>query len=109
MTFEELGVRLEELENTRATAARELEALRSSQERLEQMEQDRDALLEFYADAAPDVLEQRTPEKRHQIYKMGRLGVRANLDGSIEVTGPLVLKPEVCNSDAASWRRLTMS
>src|SRR5918994_826505 len=51
MTIEELGMKLEELETTRATANDELDSIRRRAERLEGLEQDREALMEFYAGA----------------------------------------------------------
>jgi hypothetical protein len=44
------------LEATRQTAERELAALRQHAERVEQMERDRDAVLEHYASLAPEAL-----------------------------------------------------
>ena len=49
LTYEELGEKLAALEETRATARRELEALKGRRERLEDLKRDRDALLERYA------------------------------------------------------------
>ena len=43
MTHEELGSKLEELEETRALAERELGALRRKRERVERLEQDKEA------------------------------------------------------------------
>jgi hypothetical protein len=80
----------------RLVLVQELEALRGRRERVEQMERDRDALLDSHASMAPGVLEALTPEERHQFYKMGGLEVLADADGSIEVSGPLVMSPEVC-------------
>jgi chromosome segregation ATPase len=48
MTFEELEEKLRGLEETRKTAERELEALRSRRERVEELEQDKETLLESY-------------------------------------------------------------
>ncbi len=36
---------------------------------------------------APGALDSLTPEERHLVYKMLRLKVVANLDGSLEVSG----------------------
>ncbi len=109
MTFEELGARLEELESTRDTATRELEALRDRRERVEDLERDRDALLEFYAGMAPEALDSLAPQERHQIYKMLRLQVFAGADGRMELTGAFGATPEVCNSGSAYWQRSTKS
>jgi hypothetical protein len=45
MTYEELGEKLAGLKEIRETAARELEALRDRQERIERLERDKDELL----------------------------------------------------------------
>jgi multidrug resistance efflux pump len=56
LTDEELDEALAELEETRATAKRELEALACRRKRLEQLEREKDVLLENYAALAPEVL-----------------------------------------------------
>jgi site-specific DNA recombinase len=89
MTIEELSARLEELEATRRTASDELEAIRRRAERLEGLEHDRDALMEFYAGAVPEDLERLGPEERRRIYGMLRLEVSAQPDGTLEVHGIL--------------------
>jgi hypothetical protein len=53
---------------TRRTAADKLETIRRRAERLEGLEQDRDALMEFYAGAVPEDLERLGPEERRRIY-----------------------------------------
>ena len=105
ITFEELGVKLEELENTRSGATRELEVLRSRRERIEGLERDKDALLESYAGMVPQALDSLTPEERHQIYKMLRVQVTVGPDWRVEVTGALRADPEVCNPGSARRRR----
>ena len=85
-------------------AERELEVLRSYRERIEELERDKETLLESYVDMAPEALESLAPEERHQIYKMLRLQVLADADGRSEVTGALMTAPEVCRSGAAPQR-----
>jgi hypothetical protein len=46
ITFDELGAKLLELDEIRTTAMENLEDIRNRQERIEEMEQDRDAFLE---------------------------------------------------------------
>lgn len=104
ITDEDLDMELAELEETRRTAERELEALRSYRERVERLERDRDALLESYVGMVPEALKSLTPEERHRIYKMFRLDVAVNASGEIEVTGDLVAGPEVCSTGPAPWR-----
>src|SRR5215203_5504760 len=90
MTIEELSARLEELEATRRTAAEELEAIRRRAERLAGLEQDRDAVMEFYAGAVPEDLERLGPEERRRIYGRLRLELWARLDGTLEARGVLL-------------------
>jgi site-specific DNA recombinase len=100
MTYEELGEKLERLEDARETAEREIEALRQRQERIELLERDKDALLSSYAKMAPEALNALSPEERHQLYKMLRLKIAANPDRSLEMTGALV--PEFVQSETVS-------
>ena len=87
MTEQELGVALEELDETRETAERELEAARARSEVLQRLERDRDALMESYAGMVSETLEDLAPEERHHIYKLLRLGVRFRPDWHLEITG----------------------
>ena len=87
MTFEELEEKLRGLEETSISAERELEALRSRKERIEELEWDKEALLESYAKMAPVALDSLLPEERHEVYKMLRLRVIAHLDGTLEISG----------------------
>ena len=52
---------------------------------------DKETSLESYAKRAPEVLGALSAEERHQLYRMLRLRVVANSDGSIEVSWDLVL------------------
>ncbi len=87
MTDEELAVVLAELDETRETAERELEAARARGKALQRLEYDRDALMESYAGMVSETLENLAPEERHRIYKLLRLGVRFRPDWPLEVTG----------------------
>ena len=89
ITFDELGAKLGELEETRKSAERELAALRGRQEITEQLERDRETLLEHYAKMVPEALAELTPEERHQVYRMLRLEVYIHLDGDLEIRGVL--------------------
>src|SRR5215210_6259209 len=109
MTIEELSARLEELEATRRTASEELEAIRRRAERLAGLEQDRDALMDFYTDAVPEDLERMGPEERRRIYGRLRLELWARSDGTLEARGVLLdglrVRPEdgraVCETTLA--------
>jgi hypothetical protein len=87
ITDEELEEALAELEETREVAERELEAHRNRRKTLEELERDRDALLEHYAQMVPSALDGLTPEERHQVYKMLRLRVLVYQDNTLEVSG----------------------
>jgi site-specific DNA recombinase len=103
MTIEELAARLKELEGTRIAAEQKLAILRDYREKIEQLERNKDLLLDHYAAMAPEALSCLTPEERHRVYKMLRLKVIAHLDGEVELTGDLVCIPEgsqVGQSDA---------
>jgi site-specific DNA recombinase len=89
MSDEELEEALAELEDTRATAERELAAVRGRKEALEALERDRDALLESYAEMAPEALDALTGEERRRVYAMLRLKVDVAADGGMEVRGIL--------------------
>jgi len=100
ITFDELRAKLAALEETRTTAERELASLRSRREVIEELERDRDTLLEHYAKMvpeAPEALEELTAEERHQVYQMLRLEVYIHPDGYLEICGVLsedVLYPD---------------
>ena len=85
ITDTELDEELAHLEDARKTAERELEALRGQKERLEQMERDRDAVLEHYAALAPEALDALTSEERHRLYKMLGLKVLMAKSGDLEL------------------------
>jgi site-specific DNA recombinase len=89
MTDEELGEALAELDETRMTAEEELAAIRGRKEILEKLEQDRDALLESYAEMTPEALDALTPEERRRVYGMLRLRVEVAADGTMEAHGIL--------------------
>ena len=89
MSEEELEEALAELEDTRATAGRELVTVRGRREALEALERDRDALLESYAAMAPEALDALTSEERRQVYAMLRLNVDVAANGALEVRGIL--------------------
>lgn len=62
MSDEELDEELNRLEYTRLTAERELGVIRGRKEALEDLERDRAALLESYAEMMPDALDNLLPE-----------------------------------------------
>jgi site-specific DNA recombinase len=89
MSDDDLVQALAELDDTCATAESELKAIRGRKAALEELERDRDALLESYASMMPEALDNLAPEERRQVYGMLRLKVEVAADGSIEARGVL--------------------
>jgi len=79
-----------------------LDALQSQQARIKELERDKETLLESYAEAAPEALESLTPEERHQVYKMLRLRVVAQVGGTLEVRGAFGAGFDVCEKETVS-------
>jgi len=94
ITFEELGARLGATEEARETAERELAEVEGRRGRIEQLERDRDAIMEHYAGMVPEALDGLTGEERHQVYRMIRLRVTIRPDGGLDAEG--VLREPVC-------------
>jgi hypothetical protein len=87
MSDAELDAALAELEEVRKTAEGELAAIENRREMIEQLERDKEALLDHYAAIAPEALDYLTLEERHQLYKMLRLEVFVRPDAKLEVGG----------------------
>src|SRR3712207_4590799 len=98
MTLEELASKLARLEETRRVAEAELKALEAREERLRELETDRDALIASYAETVPEALDRLSAEERTRVYRMLRLEVRPDLEG-YEVSGVL------CNGRPTGSRR----
>jgi hypothetical protein len=73
ITFEELGVRLRELEETRKTAEAELSTLRNTQRWVEELERDRDILIETMSMMVPEALDNLALQEKNKLYRMLRL------------------------------------
>jgi hypothetical protein len=88
----ELGGKLKELDRTRDLACAELGRLHSRRECVEELERDRDAVIESYSVMLPEVLEALPGEERRKLYGMLRLEVAPTPDG-LEVSGLVHLNP----------------
>ena len=95
MSRHELEAKLARLEETRETAEKELETLRTRQEKAQELQRDKDALLDHYAALTPGALDSLAPEERRRLYRMLQLKVVAHFDETIELTGDLVSAAEV--------------
>jgi hypothetical protein len=109
LSFDELGERLRQLEESREKARKELEALRNRQERVEALERDRDTLLRSYTGLVPEVLDALSPEERHQIYRVLRLKVATSPNGGLEATGVLGEYAGLCDSETPAARCSTVT
>jgi site-specific DNA recombinase len=87
LDYGELRAKLAALAETRETAEKELEALRMRRQRVEELERDRDALLRSYVGMTPEALDGLVPEERHHVYRMLKLKVSIESDGSLEASG----------------------
>jgi hypothetical protein len=85
ITFDELRARLLDLDEARQSAERELAIIGTHEERLSELEADRDDLLASLVDIAPMALDSLTPEERRRFYKLLGLRVSAYPDRSLEV------------------------
>lgn len=81
MTLEELDSKLKELDNSRRTAERELAALTDHRRRVDELEKDRDALLESMAGMVPEALDNLTGAEKNRIHQMLRLEVTPTAEG----------------------------
>jgi hypothetical protein len=102
MSDDDLAEVLADLDETRTTAERELAAIRGRKAALEELERDRDTLLESYVGMVPEALDSLAPEERCQVYRMLRLKVEILADGTIQARGVLSLVPPVCENRLAS-------
>ena len=69
---------------------------------MEELEHDRDALLERYAGMVPEAIDSLGPEERHRIYKMLRLKVLTYPEAPLEVSGVLGAGQPVCLYEPSS-------
>jgi hypothetical protein len=88
MTLEELAEKLTELDEIRRHAEKELASFKDHQERVEQLEEDRDALIKEMAETVPDGLDNLTGAERNKVYRMLRLEVTPTEEG-YSITGAL--------------------
>ncbi len=88
MTLEELGSKLEELDKARELAQAELDALALREQRVEDLESDRDTLVKDMTEMVPEGLDGLSGEERHRVYRMLRIEVTPNPEG-FRVSGAL--------------------
>jgi site-specific DNA recombinase len=89
ITFDELRVKLAELEEDHETAQGELETLARRQQRIERIEEDAEEVMRSYAGMLPENLRTLDPKERHEVYRILRLRVAAYPDGTLLASGAL--------------------
>ena len=83
ITTEQFRVKSAELEETRLAANGQLEAARSRLARLKDLERSKEALISHYASLVPQALTELSSEEKNQTYKLMRLHVLAQRDGTL--------------------------
>ena len=81
MTLEELASKLAKLEETCRAAEAKLEALEAREERVRELESDRDGLLASYAEVVPEALDRLSGEERMRVYRMLQPEVKPDTEG----------------------------
>lgn len=104
MKLDELRPKLDALEETRETARCELASLASWRDSLQNLERDKELLLESYATCAPEALAVLETEERRTVYSMLELCVEALPDKSMKVRGAFGEETPVWESVETSTR-----
>jgi hypothetical protein len=83
-------------------ARQRLRKLEVRRERLTELERDRETLMERYAGMVPAALKDLSPEERHRIYKLLKLGVQMVPEGTLQVSGTFGYEPLFCANESVS-------
>ncbi len=75
-----------ELQEAQKSGQRELDGIKRHRERIEELERDKEALLDYYEGLAPGALDSLTPEERHRFYTLVRLQVRIHPGPGVEIS-----------------------
>jgi hypothetical protein len=102
ITLDELRTKLAGLKETRRAAEAEIESLRGRLERVEELERNRDTLLDGYVGLIPQKLQELEPEERQQIYRMLRLRLVMDPHGGIAASGVIGAGNSLCESELTS-------
>jgi site-specific DNA recombinase len=106
LSLEDLWERLAEFDGEKATAERELAAVRDRAGRVQDLERDRDAVLEGLVGDAAKALDGMSPKQRHRFYKMLRIKVHIDAEDNLEITGafpePIRSGPALCTLEGSS-------
>jgi site-specific DNA recombinase len=86
-----------QINQSRSAVEKELERIKSRVARVDQLERDRDAVLNNYCRIVPEQLDALEPKERNRIYKMLDLTVLAHKNGSLELKW--ALGPDPCGDN----------
>jgi len=89
MTLDELADKLEELEGVKALAQTELANLSERRRRVDELREDKDALLTFRSEAVIQGIEDLSPEQKSEVYRLLKLEVTPTPEG-MAVSGALL-------------------
>jgi Recombinase zinc beta ribbon domain len=83
ITTEQFRAKSADLEAARVAAESQLQAARSRLARLKDLKKSKDALISHFASLVPQAMSELSSEEKNQIYKMMRLHVLAQRDGTL--------------------------
>ena len=89
--------RLAQIKQSRKSVDEELARIEGRAARVDQLERDRDTVLNNYSRIVPEQLDALEPEKRNRIYKMLDLTVLAQENGSLELKW--ALESDLCRDN----------
>jgi site-specific DNA recombinase len=103
ISLEDLRARLAELEGDRESLLSTLDNIKGQAQELEDLERDRDVLLEDYAGVIPNRLDATTPKERHGIYEMLKLRVAASADRKLTASGIILTEGDPFPSEGGPF------
>jgi hypothetical protein len=89
MTIGELADKLEELEGVKTLAQTELANLSERRRRVDELRQDKEAVLQFRSEAVVEGLDELTPEQKSEVYRLLKLELTPTPEGML-ATGALL-------------------
>jgi hypothetical protein len=95
--------RAAQIKQRRKTVEDELARIKRKAAHVEQLERDRDALLNHYSRIVPERLDALNPDERNRVYKMMNLTVLAHESGSLKVKWVLGADPCRDNEPLPRW------
>jgi hypothetical protein len=95
--------RLAQIRQSRSAVEDELARIKAKADHVEQLERDREALLNHYARIVPKQLDALEPEERNRVYKILALTVLAHENGNLDLMWALGADPCRDNEPSPRW------